>query len=183
MKFCFECFANLNELAIFYSPWNLRANDFLMISGEIEVINKFFKFTYLKGIKFCGINYCGINFCDSSDLFLQIRCKKKTLWSLFLLVGDLQDFYECLAQKLEIKQLKTKKRHCLQNLLLRMIIRQCFGNLFSRITKNDSILRNLFLRFRDKSAKINSALINFEKINPLKVIFKGSYGNIAKSWN
>ena len=28
------------------------------------------------------------------------------------------------------------------------------------------------MRFREKSAKINSALINFEKINSLKVIFK-----------
>ena len=46
-----------------------------------------------------------------------------------------------------------------------------------------NVLRNLFLRFREKSTKINSALINFEKINSFKVIFKANYGNIAKSQN
>ena len=56
-------------------------------------------------------------------------------------------------------------------------------NLLLRITKNNSISRNLFLFFRNKSAKINSVLINFEKINSLKVIFKANYGNIAKSQN
>ena len=35
-----------------------------MISGGIEFITKFFKFAYLKGIKFFGISYCGINFYD-----------------------------------------------------------------------------------------------------------------------
>ena len=39
------------------------------------------------------------------------------------------------------------------------------------------------LRFRDKSAKINEASINFEKNNSIKVIFKANCGNVAKSQN
>ena len=82
-----------------------------MISGGIELIIKFLKFAYLKGIKFCGINYRGINFCDSRvikrqillDLFLLIQCKRKILWNLFLLVGYLQDFYECFITEIRNK--------------------------------------------------------------------------------
>ena len=52
MKFCFEYSTNLNELDNLYFPRNLRASGFMMISGGIELITKFFKFAYLKGINF-----------------------------------------------------------------------------------------------------------------------------------
>ena len=48
---------------------------------------------------------------------------------------------------------------------------------------SDNVLRNFYLRFRDKSAKINYASINFEKNNSVKVIFKANCGNTAKSQN
>ena len=137
--------------------------------------------------------YCGINFCDSQvikkrilrDLFLLIRRTRKILWNLFLLVGNLQDFYKCFITEIRNKTNENrKKRQFLSNLLLRLIISQCSAEfIFADNHKNTSILRNLFLCFREKSAKINSVLINFEKINSLKVIFKANYGNITKSQN
>ena len=107
-----------------------------MISGGIELLIKIFKFACLKGIKFCDINNCRINFCSSRviqrrilrDLFLLIQCTRKVLWNLFLLVGDIQDFYECFITEIRnITNENRKKRHFLWNLLLRLIIRQHFA--------------------------------------------------------
>ena len=175
----------------FYSPWNLRAYGLLMILVGIKFIIKFFKFANLKGIQFYDV-IVKLIFCDSRvikirilrDLFLLIRRTRKILWNLFLLVGNLQDFYKYFITKIRNKTNENRKT--------RQFFRTCFcdwsssnvlWDLFLPIPKNNSILRNLFLRFRKKSAKINSALINFEKITSLKVIFEANYGNIAKSQN
>ena len=183
--------SNLNELVIFYSSWNLRAYGFLITSGKIWLIIKFFNFAYLKAIKFRGINYCGmynsrvIKDEFLRDLFLVIRCARKILWNLFLLVGDLQDCCECFITEIRNKTNENRKKK--DNFCGIYFCEWSSGNVlwnfFLLITKNHRILRNLFLRFRNKSAKIDSALTNFERINSLKLIFKANYGNIAKSQN
>ena len=102
-----------------------------------------------------------------------IRCTRKILWNLFLLVGDLQDFYEYFITEIRNKTNENRKnRQFLWNLFLRLIIRKCFAEFIFMYTKNNSILLNLLLRFRDKCAEINAALINSKKINFLKVISK-----------
>ena len=108
--------SNLNELVIFYSSWNLRAYGFLITSGKIWLIIKFFNFAYLKAIKFRGINYCGmynsrvIKDEFLRDLFLVIRCARKILWNLFLLVGDLQDCCECFITEIRNKTNENRKK-------------------------------------------------------------------------
>ena len=44
------------------------------------------------------------------DLFLVIRCARKILWNLFLLVGDLQDCCECFITEIRNKANENRKK-------------------------------------------------------------------------
>ena len=136
--------------------------------------------------------YYGINFCNSRvikirilpDLFLLIGCTRKILRNLFLVMVNLQEFHKYFITEIRNKQMKIEKRDNFWGIYFcDWSSGNVLRNLFLSITKNNIILQNLFLRFREKPAKINSALINFEKINSLKVTFKANYGNIAKCQN
>ena len=136
--------------------------------------------------------YYGINFCNSRvikirilpDLFLLIGCTRKILRNLFLVMVNLQEFHKYFITEIRNKQMKIEKRDNFWGIYFcDWSSGNVLRNLFLPITKNNIILQNLFLRFRVKPAKINSALINFEKINSLKVTFKANYGNIAKCQN
>ena len=59
------------------------------------------------------------------DLCLLIRRTRTILWNLFLLVGN---FYKYFVTEIRNKTNQNrKKRQFLRNLLLRLIIRQCFA--------------------------------------------------------
>ena len=96
-----------------------------MILVGIKFIIKFFKFANLKGIQFYDV-IVKLIFCDSRvikirilrDLFLLIRRTRKILWNLFLLVGNLQDFYKYFITKIRNKTNENRKT--------RQFFRTCF---------------------------------------------------------
>ena len=81
-------------------------------------------------------------------------------------------------QKVRIKKLAPRASKMLQNFFLRLKKLQILQNLYLRLVTNDYILRNLILRFRAKTAKINSAIIDFAIIYALKVLLNLFHENI-----
>ena len=91
---------------------------------------------------------------------------KENSFEFILLIGNLRDFYKYFITEIRNKTNENKKRDNFCGIYFcDWSSGNVLRNLFWQITKNNSILQYLFLCFRDKSAKINTALINFEKIN------------------